>query len=57
MQRKGEVSLRGFQDCERSGGAAEMQQSAAVGRDLLMVAGTEAEEVAQLVVASTEAIG
>ena len=34
-----------------------MQQSATVGRDMLMVAGTEAEAVAQLVVASTEPLG
>ncbi len=46
--------LRHLQDSERSGGAAELKQTTAVGGDVLVMAGLEAEEVAELVVASTE---
>ncbi len=54
---KDEFGLCGFEHCERTAGAAEMEQAAAAGGDMLVVAGSGAEEVAELVVASTEALG
>ncbi|MDP8967357.1 MAG: hypothetical protein M3N04_02030 [Actinomycetota bacterium] len=49
-----ELSLCGLEDCERGGGTAEVKPAAAVGGDMLVVAGVEAEEVAEFIVASTE---
>src|SRR3712207_2585256 len=50
----GEFRLRGLENCERSGGAAEVKQATAVGRDSLVVASAGAEEIAELVIAATE---
>lgn len=50
----GEVRLCCFEDCERSSGTTEMKQASAVGGDVLAVAGLEAEEVAEFVIASAE---
>ncbi len=44
----------GFQDGPHRHGPAEELQSAAAGGNVLVVAGARAEEVAKLVVASTE---
>src|SRR3712207_7040413 len=52
----GEFHLRSLEDCERIGGAAEVKQATAVGGDRLVVAGAGAEEVAELVIAATEAL-
>ncbi len=52
-----ELRLRGLHDRKRSRGATEVEQAAAVGGDMLVVAGAGAEEVAELVVAPTEALG
>ncbi len=49
-------ALRSLENRKRSRSAAEVKQAAAVGGDGLIVAGAEAEEVAELVVASTEAL-
>src|SRR4051794_37951294 len=54
---EGAASLRRLQDGEHSSCTAEMEQSAAVGGDGLVVAGAEAEEGAELVIASTEPRG
>ena len=51
-----EFRLRCFEDCERSSGMAEVKQATAAGGDMLVVADAGAEEVAELVVASTEAL-
>src|ERR671917_1364730 len=51
---RGEFRLRRLEDGERIGGAAEVKQATAVGGDRLVVAGAEAEEVAELVIAATE---
>ncbi len=48
------MGLRGLEDCEGGGGTAEMKPATAGGGDVLVVAGAEAEEVAEFVVASTE---
>ncbi len=45
-----------FEHCERTAGAAEVEQAAAVGGDVLVVAGAGAEEIAELVVAAAEAL-
>ena len=47
----------GFEDCERRRGATAMKPATAVGGDMLVVAGAEAEEVAEFVMASTEPLG
>ena len=52
-----EFSLRGTEDCERSGRTTVVEQATAVGGDMLAVTGSGPEEVAQLVIASTEALG
>ena len=49
-----EFRLRGLKDSERSGGTTEVEQAAAVGGNMLVVAGVGAEEVAELVGASAE---
>jgi hypothetical protein len=49
-----ELRLRCPEDGERSGGTTEMKQATAVGGDVLVVAGLEAEEVAEFVIASAE---
>ena len=51
---EGAASLRRLQDGEHSGCTTEMEQSAAVGGNVLAVAGAEAEKGAELVIASTE---
>jgi hypothetical protein len=48
------AASRGFEDAQRGHGAAEEEHSAAEGGDVLVAAGTGAEEVAQLIVPSTE---
>src|SRR5215213_9695284 len=52
----GELRLCGFEDCKRGRGATEMEQATAVGGDVLVVAGAEAEEIAEFVVAATDAL-
>jgi len=49
-----EVRLCGFKDAQQGHGSAEEEQSAASGGTMLVVAGAEAEEVAELIVASAE---
>jgi hypothetical protein len=51
------LRLRGLEDREHSGGAAEMEKAAEIGGGRLVVTGAEAEEVAKLVMAATEALG
>jgi hypothetical protein len=41
---------------EHTAGTPEMKQATAAGRDVLVVASAGAEEVAELVIASTEAL-
>ncbi len=53
----GEFRLRRLENGERGGGATEVEQATTAGRDMLVVAGAGAEGVAELVVASTEALG
>src|SRR3954453_8590868 len=53
----GDVPLRGFQDGQHRHGAAEKLESAASGGNVLMVAGAEAEKVAQFIVSATEPSG
>ncbi len=48
----GEFRLRGLENCERSRRTTEVEQATAVGGDGLVVAGAEAEEVAELVIAN-----
>lgn len=48
--------LRCSEDGERSGGTTEMKQAAAVGGNMLVVAGLEAKEVAGFVIASAESL-
>ncbi len=52
----GEFCLRRLKDGECGCRAMEVKQATTVGRDMLVVAGAEAEEVAELVIASTEAL-
>jgi hypothetical protein len=52
-----EFRLRGTEDCERSSGTRKVKQAAAFGWDMVVVVGAEAEEVAKLVIAPTEALG
>src|ERR671916_2120983 len=49
-------SLRGLEDCERTGGTTEMKQATAAGGDMLIVVLAETEEIAEFVVASAEAL-
>ena len=51
---RGEFGLRGLEHCEGAAGTTEVDQAAAVSRNMLVVAGAEAEEVAELVIAATE---
>src|SRR3954468_15065277 len=53
---KAEFSLRCFENSEHTAGTTQVKQATAAGRDVLAVAGAGAEEVAELVVASTEAL-
>src|SRR5215217_8813482 len=53
---RGELRLRGLEHGERAAGTTEVKQATAVGGDGLVVAGARAEEVAELVVASTEPV-
>jgi hypothetical protein len=48
--------LRRLENGERSSSTTEMKQATTVGRDSLVVAAAKAEEVAELVVAVTEAL-
>jgi hypothetical protein len=50
---RGEFRLRRLEDGEHGCGATEMEKATAVGGDRLVVAGAEAEEVAELVIAQT----
>jgi len=52
-----EFRLRSTEDCECGGGTTEMKPTTAVGGDMLVVPGAEAEEVAELVMASAEPLG
>jgi hypothetical protein len=54
---RGEFRLRRLEDGERRCGATEVEQATAVGRGMLIVAGAGAEKIAELVVASAEALG
>src|SRR3954452_17838867 len=53
---KAEFSLRRLENSEHTAGTTEVKQAAAAGGDVLVVAGARVEEVAELVVASTEAL-
>ena len=53
---KAKFSLRRFENSERAGGTTEVKQATAAGGDILVVAGAGAEKVAELIVASTEAL-
>ncbi len=53
----GDVPSRGFQDGQHRHGAAEELESAAIGGNVLVVAGARAEEVAQVIVCATEPSG
>jgi hypothetical protein len=48
--------LRSLEDSERGGGTTEVEQATAAGGDVLVMAGTRAKEMAELVVPSTEAL-
>jgi hypothetical protein len=54
--RKAKFSLPRFENSERTGDTTEVKQSTAAGSDVLVVAGAGTEEVAELVIASTEAL-
>ncbi len=53
----GEFRLRRLEDGEYGRGATEVEQATPVGRDMLVVAGVEAEAVTEFVVASAEPLG
>ena len=53
---KAEFSLRRFENSEHTAGTTQVKQATAAGRDVLVVAGARAEEVAELVIAATEAL-
>src|SRR3954471_21605620 len=53
---KVEFSLRCFENSEHTAGTTQVKQATAAGGDVLVVAGAGAEEVAELVIASTEAL-
>jgi hypothetical protein len=44
----------GFQEAQHGHSSPDKEQPAAIGRDMLVTAGAEAEEVAELIVASAE---
>ena len=48
---------RRFENSEHSGGTTEVKQATTFGWDGLIVAGLEAEEVTELVIASTKPLG
>src|SRR5215204_386862 len=50
----GDIPSCGLQDGQHGRSPPEVEQSAAVGGNVLMVAGAEAEEVAQFIVGATE---
>src|SRR4051812_28831313 len=50
----GNVPSRGFQDGQHGHAAAEELESAAIGGNMLMVAGARAEKVAQFIVSPAE---
>src|SRR3954451_4372648 len=50
----GDVPSRGSQDGQHRHGAAEELEPAAIGGNVLVVAGVRAEEVAQLIICATE---
>jgi hypothetical protein len=50
----GELRLRCLDDGEHSGDTTEMKQATAVGGDVLVVVGLQAEKVAEFVIASAE---
>src|SRR3954466_123505 len=51
---KAEFSLRCFENSEHTASTTQVKQATAAGGDVLVVVGAGAEEVAELVVASTE---
>ena len=51
------VWLSGFQEAQHCHGSPEEEQPAAIGGDMLVTAGAEAEKVAELIVASAESGG
>ena len=51
---KANFSLRCFENVEDTGGTTKVKQTTVAGRDVLFVASAGAEEVAELVIASTE---
>ncbi len=51
-----EFDLRRLENGKRDDGTTEVEQATTAGGDMLVVAGAEAEEVAELVVASAEAL-
>jgi hypothetical protein len=51
-----EFRLRRFKNGERAGRTTEVKQATAAGGDILVVAVAGAEEVAEFVIASTEAL-
>jgi hypothetical protein len=51
---KAEFSLHRFENGEHTCGTTQVKQATAAGRDVLVVAGARAEEVAELVIAATE---
>src|SRR3954452_18077490 len=53
---KAEFSLRRFENSEHTAGTTQVKQATAAGGDVLVVASAGTEEVAELVVASTEAL-
>ena len=53
---KAEFSLRCFENSEHTAGTTQVKQATAAGGDVLIVVGARAEEVAELVIASTEAL-
>src|SRR3954447_11354114 len=53
----GDVSSCGFQDGQHGRGPPEVEQSLAVGGNMLVMAGAEAEKVAEFIVSATEPSG
>ena len=52
-----EIRLRRFENCEPTAGTTEVNEATAAGGNRLVVAGAETEDAAELIVASTEALG
>src|SRR5215212_8798903 len=50
----GDVQSRGFQDGQHGRGPPEVEQSPAIGGNVLVVAGVRAEEVAEFIVSPAE---